>query len=106
MQKASRKDPSPDEILSEAELRAIARHGVVRSYPKNTIVVSEGDRTDTLYIILAGRVRVYVADEHGKDVTLAVQGPKCEYFTAPTVIARSGNPPDRRKIFQAGRKSG
>jgi len=40
--------------LNDAELRAIARHGIQRSFPKNTIVVSEGDRTDTLYIILAG----------------------------------------------------
>lgn len=79
MQTPGRKGPSPDEILNDAELRAIARHGIQRSFPKNAIVVSEGDRTDTLYIILAGRVRVFVADEHGKEVTLTVQGPG-EYF--------------------------
>ena len=79
MQNASRKGPSPDEILSEAELGVIARRGVVRSFPKNSVLVSESDRTDTLYIILSGRVRVYVADEHGKEVTLTLQGPG-EYF--------------------------
>lgn len=79
MQKASSKSPSPDEILNDAELRAISGHGVPRAYPKNAVIVSEGDRTDTLYIILSGTVRVFVADEHGKEVTLGTQGPG-EYF--------------------------
>ena len=42
--------------LSDADLTAIGSHGVARSYPKNTIIVSEGDRTDSLYVILEGRV--------------------------------------------------
>src|SRR3954469_3789891 len=79
MRKGNGKGPSADEILSESELRAIARHGSTRSYAKSTIVVAEGDRTDTLFIIVSGRVRVFVADESGKEVTLGEHGPG-EYF--------------------------
>jgi CRP/FNR family cyclic AMP-dependent transcriptional regulator len=65
--------------LSEADLKSIGSHGVVRSYPKNTIIVSEGDTTDSLYVILEGRVKAYVSDSDGRQVVLSTQGPG-EYF--------------------------
>ena len=65
--------------LSEADLKAVGSHGIARSYPKNTVIVSEGDRTDSLYVILEGRVKVYVSDDDGHDVVLLTQGPG-EYF--------------------------
>jgi CRP/FNR family cyclic AMP-dependent transcriptional regulator len=77
--KADRKHQSSNDILSDAEIRAISRRGTARSCTKNTIVVTEGDHTDTLFIIVSGRVRVYVSDDLGKEVTLGEQGPG-EYF--------------------------
>ncbi|HUN67907.1 MAG TPA: Crp/Fnr family transcriptional regulator [Burkholderiales bacterium] len=65
--------------LSDADLTAIGSHGVARSYPKNTIIVSEGDRTDSLYVILEGRVKAFVSDGEGRDMVLSTQGPG-EYF--------------------------
>jgi CRP/FNR family cyclic AMP-dependent transcriptional regulator len=66
-------------VLADEELRALSQHGVVKTLPHNVIVVSEGDRTDSLYIILSGKVKVFVADANGKEVVLAVQGAG-EYF--------------------------
>ena len=65
--------------LSDAELLAVGSHGIARSYPKNTIIVSEGDRTDSLYIILEGKVKAFVSDGEGHEVVLSTQGPG-EYF--------------------------
>lgn len=65
--------------LSGQELARLADRATVRTFPKNTIVMSEGERSDSLYVILSGRVKVYVSDEHGKDLVLNVQGPG-EYF--------------------------
>jgi CRP/FNR family cyclic AMP-dependent transcriptional regulator len=79
MQKPDRKDPSPDDVLSEAELKAVSQRAVTRVFPKNTVVVSEGDRTDSLYIVVSGRVKVYVSDEKGKEIVLNHAGPG-EYF--------------------------
>ncbi|MGH8728395.1 MAG: Crp/Fnr family transcriptional regulator [Burkholderiales bacterium] len=61
--------------LSENHLRALAKHGVTRTFRKNTVVISEGDSTDSLYIIVSGKVKVYLADESGKEVVLATEGP-------------------------------
>jgi CRP/FNR family transcriptional regulator, cyclic AMP receptor protein len=66
-------------VLSEAELEAVAAHGVERSYPKSMVLVSEGDSTDSLYVILSGRVRIFASDEDGHEVVFGTQGPG-EYF--------------------------
>ena len=65
--------------LSEADLMAMGSHGIARSYPKNTIIVTEGDTSDSLYIILEGRVKAFVSDGEGHDMVLSTQGPG-EYF--------------------------
>jgi CRP/FNR family cyclic AMP-dependent transcriptional regulator len=65
--------------LSQDDLRFVADYGVSRTYAKNTILVSEGDPSDLFYIILSGKVKVYLSDEKGKEVLLNIQGPG-EYF--------------------------
>lgn len=57
--------------LDEGALRASAPHGSVRSFPKGAIVVNEGDSTDTLYVVLSGRVKAFVSDEGGREVVLS-----------------------------------
>ena len=70
---------SPFLGLSEHDISALSRHAVTRAYPKNTIIMNEGDLTDTLYIIVSGRVKVFLADEEGREIVLDTQGPG-EYF--------------------------
>ena len=62
------------EGVPDADLRALAERTVTRSYPKQAIIVTEGDESDSLYLILSGRVKVYLADEHGKELILAIKG--------------------------------
>jgi CRP/FNR family cyclic AMP-dependent transcriptional regulator len=66
-------------VLSDADLTGVGAHGIARSYPKNTIIVSEGDATDSLYIIVEGRVKAFVSDGDGNEMVLSTQGPG-EYF--------------------------
>ena len=79
MQKPNPKGLSSDEILSVIDLSDFAQHAVPRTFPKNTVVVTEGDRTDSLYIIVSGRVKIYVSDDKGKEIVLNESGPG-EYF--------------------------
>lgn len=65
--------------LPEADLNAINAHAVTKTYAKNTVIINEGDVSDSLYLILNGRVKVYLSDEDGKEVILNTQGPG-EYF--------------------------
>src|SRR5258705_6244107 len=58
----------------ESALRALAPHGAVRSFSKNAVVVSEGDETDSVYILLSGRVKAFVSEEDGREVVLSTIG--------------------------------
>jgi CRP/FNR family cyclic AMP-dependent transcriptional regulator len=60
--------------LSEP-LRVLARRGETRSYRKNTLLIEEGDHGDTLYLILAGRLRSYASGDKGREITYGVYGP-------------------------------
>ena len=44
-----------------ASLAALARRGAAKPHRKGTILIEEGQRGDTLYIILAGRLRAFSA---------------------------------------------
>jgi CRP/FNR family cyclic AMP-dependent transcriptional regulator len=65
--------------VQESDLRALAERTVTRNYPKQAIIVHEGDESDSLYLVLAGRVKIYLSDETGKELILAIKGPG-QYF--------------------------
>lgn len=69
----------PDDRLPLPLLEAIHQRGGVRSYPANAILINEGDTTESLYIVLSGRVKAYAAGEKGREVVLDELGPG-EYF--------------------------
>ena len=65
--------------LPPQHLKTLSEQGSVKAYPKHTIIISEGERSESLFIILSGKVKVFLADEDGKEVLLSTQGPG-EYF--------------------------
>jgi CRP/FNR family cyclic AMP-dependent transcriptional regulator len=76
---SDRAKPDASLTLSPAELEEISRHAVPRQFRARTVLVSEGEDTDALYIIVEGRARAYVGDANGREVVLSVMGPG-EYF--------------------------
>ena len=56
--------------LQPETLRAIAATGVVRSFPRNTVLINEGDLGDALYVILSGRVKVFSSNEAGREFVI------------------------------------
>jgi CRP/FNR family cyclic AMP-dependent transcriptional regulator len=50
-----------------------------RSVPRSTTVMASGDPTDSLYIVLSGRLKVLMSDAEGKEVILSILGPG-EFF--------------------------
>lgn len=65
--------------LSDEDLEAVKKCAVTRNFPKNSVIINEGDSSDSLYVIASGRVTVYLSDENGKEVILNSQG-EGEYF--------------------------
>ena len=73
--------------LSARDLRSISAHAVARSYPKHTVVVSEGDDTNALYVVLEGSVKIFLADANGREIVLGHAGPG-QYFGEMTLDGR------------------
>jgi CRP/FNR family cyclic AMP-dependent transcriptional regulator len=69
--------PTPVQLaaVSDGGLRELAARGQVRSFPKNAIIINEGEPGDSLYVVLSGRAKVYVADEEGREMILDTRGP-------------------------------
>ena len=56
-------------------VRALALRGVPRSYAAGAYIIKEGDKGDSLFVILSGKVKVYVSDRDGRDMVLDFHGP-------------------------------
>ena len=64
----------PFEPLHDEVLRNIAASGVVRTFPRNTVLINEGDVGDSLFVILSGRVKVYSSNEAGREFVIDFHG--------------------------------
>ncbi|MDD5033924.1 MAG: Crp/Fnr family transcriptional regulator [Methylococcaceae bacterium] len=59
--------------VPEKVLASLAESATKRNFPKNSLIISEGDAAGPLFIILSGKVRVFLDSESGKSVTLSIQ---------------------------------
>jgi CRP/FNR family cyclic AMP-dependent transcriptional regulator len=72
------RDAASDDLfapLAPETLRAIAASGVVRQFPKNAVLINEGEHGDSLFIVLSGKVKVYASNEAGKEIIIDFHGP-------------------------------
>jgi CRP-like cAMP-binding protein len=75
------------EGLPDEDLLLLAQWAAIRNVPGNEMIVKEGDRTDSLYMILSGEVKVYLGEQGGKETLLDLKGPG-QYFGEMTLDDR------------------
>ena len=63
----------------EDQLRMLTTMVTRRSAARSTTIMAGGDATDSLYIVLSGRLKVMMSDSDGKEVILSLLGPG-EFF--------------------------
>jgi CRP/FNR family cyclic AMP-dependent transcriptional regulator len=63
------------QAINDQFTRQLAALGRVRTYPKNTVFITEGDSSDSVFVILSGRVKVFISDSEGHEMILDTQGP-------------------------------
>ena len=61
------------------DIENVASQTVIRQFPKNTLVVSQGDDTDSFYVILQGKVDVFLHNDKGKEIIINTLN-ECESF--------------------------
>jgi CRP/FNR family cyclic AMP-dependent transcriptional regulator len=69
--------PSPAQLaaIGDSFVRKLATLGRVRSYPRNTVIITEGDSSDSVFVVLSGKVKAFVSDAEGHELILDTQGP-------------------------------
>lgn len=71
--------PIAEKMAREPAMRELFACGHRRSLPKNKVVVEEGGRPESLYLIMTGTVAVSATRPNGQDLLLACMYPG-EYF--------------------------
>lgn len=71
--------------LSDEDMKLVNEIAVEKRVPKNTVVMSERELGDSLYAIVAGRVKVFIGDEEGREIILKILGPG-EFFGEMSLI--------------------
>jgi len=69
--------PSPAQLaaIGDPFVRKLAALGRVRSYPRSTVIITEGDSSDSVFVVLSGKVKAFVSDAEGHELILDTQGP-------------------------------
>lgn len=67
---------APDySAIGEPAMRELASRGKPVRFKKNTLIISEGDEADTVFILLEGRVKIFSSDLAGREIVIDVYGP-------------------------------
>jgi CRP/FNR family transcriptional regulator, cyclic AMP receptor protein len=61
--------------LSDQELDVVRSLASEKTYPKNAVVLTEGEAGDSLFMIQSGKVKVFIGDEDGREIILKILGP-------------------------------
>ena len=65
--------------LPEQQLVLLTSAVSRRSFTRGTTIISAGDVTESLYVVVSGRLKVMMSDDEGREVILAILGPN-EFF--------------------------
>ena len=75
----SRKGHAPavnlDALPLSPALRALVERVEPRHYRKSTLLIQEGDTGDTIFVVLAGRVKAFSIGSNDREVTYGDYGP-------------------------------
>ena len=59
--------------LSDDTILALAQKAVPVEFSKQTTIISEGEQTNSLYVIVSGKVRVFSSFDDSKEITLLIE---------------------------------
>lgn len=59
--------------VRDDDLRSLGERCDVRTLPANAVLMKEGDAAEALFVILRGKVKVWLTDPHGKELVVDVR---------------------------------
>lgn len=65
--------------VQDDALRALSERTAKNVVAENTMIFKEGDLPNALYVVISGKVKIFLKDENGKELVLSTKGPG-DYF--------------------------
>ncbi len=62
--------------FSDQQINTLLAYVQHRSFARNIYVMHAGEETDSLYVMLSGKAKVVLTDDHGREVILGYMGPQ------------------------------
>ena len=59
--------------LDDDAIRLFLNHGNIRTYPRHTVIINEGDDSRSLFVILEGKLKVFLSDESGREIIVGFE---------------------------------
>ena len=59
--------------LNQSDLDQLAQCSTRSWFKRGSVIVTEGDPADGLYVVVSGRIKVLLSDNEGKEVVLTVE---------------------------------
>jgi CRP/FNR family cyclic AMP-dependent transcriptional regulator len=78
-------------LLRESDIWRIREATVSRSYPKDSVILFEGETGEALYIVVSGRVKIVYTAEDGREVILGTRE-RGEFFGETILLDEQPNP--------------
>ena len=72
-------------VLPEHQLGLLTSMVTRKTFARGTTIISAGGPTDSLYIIISGRLKVMMSDDEGREVILAILGSN-EFFGEMSLV--------------------
>ena len=66
---------TPGSKFSDDWIDRFEQYAVSKTYPRGTLIFSQGDDSDGMFIIREGKIKVFMSDESGKEMLIAILGP-------------------------------
>lgn len=71
--------------LTAEHLELLSAQIQQQEYARDSVIITEGDNSDSLYIVNEGRVKIFISDDAGREMQLKVLGPG-DYFGELSLI--------------------
>ena len=72
-------------VLPESQLNVLTSMVTRKTFARGTTIITAGGPTDSLYIVISGRLKVMMSDDEGREVILAILGSN-EFFGEMSLV--------------------
>ena len=72
-------------VLPESQLNVLTSMVTRKTFSRGTTIITAGGPTDSLYIVISGRLKVMMSDDEGREVILAILGSN-EFFGEMSLV--------------------